>query len=95
MGQRSGVSPERSLASWPNRTRVRTVRIVRVITLPLQASVFVISELRQAYRAARHDGVDVGEALDRRIAALEAEAEEEAERDEVRRRVFEGMPPPP
>jgi hypothetical protein len=71
------------------------VRIVRAILLPLQAIVFLIGELRQAYRVARRERVDLGEAMDRRIAALQAEAEKEAEPDEVRRRMFEGMPPPP
>ena len=71
------------------------MRIIRAILLPLQATVFVIRELLQANRVSRHEAVDVGEALDRRIAELQSEADEEAERDELRRRVFEGMPPPP
>jgi hypothetical protein len=71
------------------------VRIIRAILLPLQATVFGIRELLHAHGVSRREAVDMGEALDRRSAELQSEADEEAERDEWRRRVFEGMPPPP
>lgn len=74
---------------------VRLVRLVRVIALPIRATVFLIREFREAFRLSRREGIDVSEALERRSAELQVEADQEADRKEWRRRLFEGMPPPP
>lgn len=79
----------------PNRSNVLVVRIVRAICLPVLATVFVMRSLFEAYRVSRQEHIGVGEALDRQRAELQAEADEEANREEWRRNLFEGMPPPP
>ena len=74
------------------------VRLIRAVFLPVWATIFVTRGFFRAWRAARREGVDMSVALDQWQTMLQAEADQEAEREARMQEVREamrGMPPPP